>query len=147
MKFVDRPSPNFDARLTPIDLVVLHYTGMQDAETALRRLTDPAPKAGGYKGPWQAADVAPETPLGRAISPTPGCVDPTSRGPDFTTERRLSASCSSAFAAARGSNTVASVSIPGVLPAEWITMLPLSTVRDTGSLGADSRGAEATGAA
>ena len=66
MKFVDRPSPNFDARLTPIDLVVLHYTGMQDAETALRRLTDPAPKAGGYKGPWQAADVAPETPLGRA---------------------------------------------------------------------------------
>jgi N-acetylmuramoyl-L-alanine amidase len=66
MKFVDRPSPNFDARAASIDLVVLHYTGMQDAETALRRLTDPAPKAGHYKGPWQAEDVDPETALGRA---------------------------------------------------------------------------------
>ena len=66
MKFVDRPSPNFDARLAPIDLVVLHYTGMQDAETALRRLTDPAPKAGAYKGPWQGPDIDPATPLGRA---------------------------------------------------------------------------------
>ena len=66
MKFVDRPSPNFDARAASIDLVVLHYTGMQDAETALRRLTDPAPKTGAYPGPWQASDVAADTPLPRA---------------------------------------------------------------------------------
>ncbi len=66
MKFVDRPSPNFDTRAASIDLVVLHYTGMQDAETALRRLCDPAPTAGHYKGPWQAADVDPATTLGRA---------------------------------------------------------------------------------
>lgn len=66
MKFVDRPSPNFDARAASIDLVVLHYTGMQDVETALRRLTDPAPVAGHYKGPWQAPDVDPVTLLGGA---------------------------------------------------------------------------------
>src|SRR5262249_14664669 len=63
--FIERPSPNFDARTTPIELVVLHYTGMQDAETALRRLTDPAPRAGAYPGPWQAADADPDAPLAR----------------------------------------------------------------------------------
>jgi N-acetylmuramoyl-L-alanine amidase len=62
---IERPSPNFDARTGAIDLVVLHYTGMQDAETALRRLTDPAPVAGAYPGPWQAPDIDPATPLAR----------------------------------------------------------------------------------
>lgn len=61
----DRPSPNFDIRTRPIDLVVLHYTGMQDAETALARLTDPAPVAGKYPGPWQSADIDPQAPLGK----------------------------------------------------------------------------------
>jgi N-acetylmuramoyl-L-alanine amidase len=62
---IERPSPNFDARTRPIDLVVLHYTGMQDAETALARLTDPAPVAGKYPGPWQSADVPADAPLSR----------------------------------------------------------------------------------
>jgi N-acetylmuramoyl-L-alanine amidase len=62
--YIDRPSPNFDARTRPIDLVVLHYTGMQDAEIALSRLTDPAPVAGRYPGPWQSQDVLADTPLG-----------------------------------------------------------------------------------
>jgi len=35
LRFQDRPSPNFDTRTRAIDLVVLHYTGMQDGETAL----------------------------------------------------------------------------------------------------------------
>src|SRR5690242_10481738 len=65
LRFVDRPSPNFDARTRAIDLVVLHYTGMQDAETALRRLTDPAPVAGAYPGPWQDKGAAPDAPLTR----------------------------------------------------------------------------------
>lgn len=65
MKVIDRLSPNFDARTRPIDLVVLHYTGMQNAEVALARLTDPAPVAGNYPGPWQSEDVAPDAPLGR----------------------------------------------------------------------------------
>ncbi len=64
-QYVDRPSPNFDARTRPIDLVVLHYTGMQDAEIALQRLTDPAPTAGAYPGPWQSFDVVPDAPLPR----------------------------------------------------------------------------------
>ncbi|MBS0385992.1 MAG: N-acetylmuramoyl-L-alanine amidase [Proteobacteria bacterium] len=65
LRFVDRPSPNFDARTRSIDLVVLHYTGMQDAETALARLTDAAPVAGRYPGPWQAKTAAPDAPLAR----------------------------------------------------------------------------------
>lgn len=61
--YLKRPSPNFDARTRPIDLIVLHYTGMQDAETALKRLTDPAPVAGNYPGPWQPFDVIADAPL------------------------------------------------------------------------------------
>lgn len=61
----DRPSPNFDARARPIDLVVLHYTGMQDADAALRRLTDPEPVAGAYPGPWQTPSADPNAPLPR----------------------------------------------------------------------------------
>lgn len=62
-RYIERPSPNFDARTRPIDLVVLHYTGMQDAETALARLTDPAPVAGRYPGPWQSEDAPADAPL------------------------------------------------------------------------------------
>jgi N-acetylmuramoyl-L-alanine amidase len=65
LRFVDRPSPNFDARTRAIDLVVLHYTGMQDGETALRRLTDPAPVVGKYPGPWADKNAAPDAPLAR----------------------------------------------------------------------------------
>ena len=45
-----RPSPNFDARedATPIDMLVLHYTGMPTAEGALERLTDNAAKVSAH---------------------------------------------------------------------------------------------------
>lgn len=62
---LERPSPNWDARACAIDLVILHYTGMVDAETALARLTDAAPVAGRYPGPWQEAAVPFDEPLGR----------------------------------------------------------------------------------
>jgi N-acetylmuramoyl-L-alanine amidase len=65
MTIIDAPSPNFDARSRAVDLVVLHYTGMANLETALARLRDPAPVAGAYPGPWQPADTPPETVLGR----------------------------------------------------------------------------------
>lgn len=41
---INHPSPNFDQRPDglPIDMLVLHYTGMPTAEAALARLTDPA---------------------------------------------------------------------------------------------------------
>ena len=67
LEFRERRSPNYDQRSRAIDLVVLHYTGMQDAETALARLTDPEPKAGRYPGPWQAHDTDPNAPLGTVI--------------------------------------------------------------------------------
>ena len=37
----DVPSPNFDARRGPPDMLVLHYTGMQSADAAVQRLCDP----------------------------------------------------------------------------------------------------------
>ena len=44
------PSPNFDEREadTPIDMLVLHYTGMQTAEEALSRLTDEKTKVSAH---------------------------------------------------------------------------------------------------
>ena len=41
MEFIEAPSPNFDARTAPPDLLVLHYTGMATGEAALERLRDP----------------------------------------------------------------------------------------------------------
>jgi N-acetylmuramoyl-L-alanine amidase len=40
----DLPSPNHDTRPTetPIDMLILHYTGMQTAQAAIERLCDPA---------------------------------------------------------------------------------------------------------
>lgn len=38
---IDRPSPNHDARGRAVDMLVLHYTGMPDAASALARLRDP----------------------------------------------------------------------------------------------------------
>lgn len=64
-RYIQRPSPNFDARTRPIDLVVLHYTGMQNAEIALTRLIDPAPVAGRYPGPWHGNDAPVDAPLPR----------------------------------------------------------------------------------
>ncbi|HYZ21253.1 MAG TPA: N-acetylmuramoyl-L-alanine amidase [Rhodopila sp.] len=39
---IDRPSPNFDERRAPVDMLILHYTGMQTAQGAIDRLRDPA---------------------------------------------------------------------------------------------------------
>lgn len=41
---IDCPSPNFDERALPISMLVLHYTGMADAASAIQRLADPAAK-------------------------------------------------------------------------------------------------------
>ena len=39
---VEAPSPNFNARRGPPDMLVLHYTGMQTAAEAIARLQDPS---------------------------------------------------------------------------------------------------------
>ena len=42
MDIIDRPSPNFaDRKGGAVELIVLHYTAMSDAEAALERLCDP----------------------------------------------------------------------------------------------------------
>jgi N-acetylmuramoyl-L-alanine amidase len=41
---IDSPSPNFDDRALPITMLVLHYTGMEDAASAIARLRDPEAK-------------------------------------------------------------------------------------------------------
>jgi len=42
------PSPNFDRRSGPPDMLILHYTGMQTGEAALSRLRDPAAKVSAH---------------------------------------------------------------------------------------------------
>ncbi len=46
----ERPSPNHDARPAdePVDILVLHYTGMQSAEAAIERLCDPASRVSSH---------------------------------------------------------------------------------------------------
>ena len=44
MDIIECPSPNFDDRDSPVSMVVLHYTGMADAASAIARLRDPEAK-------------------------------------------------------------------------------------------------------
>ena len=48
MRLIDKPSPNHNPRDAAIDMLVLHYTGMQSAEAALARLCDPAAKVSAH---------------------------------------------------------------------------------------------------
>lgn len=45
---IHTPSPNFDERTLPISMVVLHYTGMIDAPSAIKRLTDAEAKVSAH---------------------------------------------------------------------------------------------------
>jgi N-acetylmuramoyl-L-alanine amidase len=42
MDLIAAPSPNFGPRISPPDMILLHYTGMPTGEAALARLRDPA---------------------------------------------------------------------------------------------------------
>jgi N-acetylmuramoyl-L-alanine amidase len=48
MKTLAAPSPNFDARTLPVTMIVLHYTGMIDAQSAIDRLRDPEAKVSAH---------------------------------------------------------------------------------------------------
>lgn len=41
-------SPNHDARGEPVDMIVLHYTGMETGQAALERLCDPSAKVSAH---------------------------------------------------------------------------------------------------
>jgi N-acetylmuramoyl-L-alanine amidase len=47
---IDHPSPNHDVRPdgTPVDMLVVHYTGMETGAAALERLCDPAAKVSAH---------------------------------------------------------------------------------------------------
>ena len=48
--FVACPSPNFDTRpvATPVDILLMHYTGMETGKAALERLCDPAARVSSH---------------------------------------------------------------------------------------------------
>lgn len=45
---IETPSPNFDDRTLPVSMIVLHYTGMVDAASAIARLCDSAAKVSAH---------------------------------------------------------------------------------------------------
>ena len=45
---IDSPSPNFDERDQPVSMVVLHYTGMKDAASAIAWLRNPVSKVSSH---------------------------------------------------------------------------------------------------
>ena len=45
---IETPSPNWDERRAAVSMIVLHYTGMADAASAIARLTDPAAKVSSH---------------------------------------------------------------------------------------------------
>lgn len=47
-EIIETPSPNFDERSSPVSMIVLHYTGMQDAASAIERLCDPEAKVSSH---------------------------------------------------------------------------------------------------
>jgi N-acetylmuramoyl-L-alanine amidase len=48
MTLIEAPSPNFDTRTAPPEMIVLHYTGMPTGEAALARLRDPEAKVSAH---------------------------------------------------------------------------------------------------
>ena len=49
MDITERPSPNFDDRQgSPVDILLMHYTGMETGEAAVERLCDPAAKVSAH---------------------------------------------------------------------------------------------------
>ena len=45
---IESPSPNFNERKAPPDMVVLHYTGMKTGAEALARMCDPESKVSAH---------------------------------------------------------------------------------------------------
>lgn len=48
MNLIEAPSPNFDDRKIPVDMAILHYTGMKTGAEALARLQDPAARVSAH---------------------------------------------------------------------------------------------------
>ncbi|MEZ5947609.1 MAG: N-acetylmuramoyl-L-alanine amidase [Hyphomonas sp.] len=53
MDIIASPSPNFDDRQYPVDMLVLHYTGMESGQAALDRMCDPEAKVSAHYMVWE----------------------------------------------------------------------------------------------
>ena len=57
MEITLSPSPNFDDRKHPVDMLVLHYTGMETGQAALDQLCNPAAKVSSHYLLWEDGRV------------------------------------------------------------------------------------------
>lgn len=57
MKVEVQPSPNFNDRKHPIDMLVLHYTGMETGQAALDRMCDPDAQVSAHYMLWEDGRV------------------------------------------------------------------------------------------
>lgn len=58
MKVEAQPSPNFNDRKHPVDMLVLHYTGMETGEAALARMQDEAASVSAHYMIWEDGNIA-----------------------------------------------------------------------------------------
>lgn len=65
LKRVETPSPNFNDRRHPLDMLVLHYTGMEDGDSALARMCDPAAEVSAHYMVRENGEVAVLVPEGK----------------------------------------------------------------------------------
>ena len=57
MKIIQTPSPNFNDRKAPLDMLVLHYTGMATGEAALERMLDAEAEVSAHYLVWEDGRV------------------------------------------------------------------------------------------
>jgi len=57
MRLSEAPSPNFNERTHAIDMLVLHYTGMETGEAALERMRDPQSSVSAHYMVWEDGTV------------------------------------------------------------------------------------------
>jgi len=58
LKIVQTPSPNFNDRKAPVDMLVLHYTGMESGEAALERMLDVDAEVSAHYMVWEDGRVS-----------------------------------------------------------------------------------------
>ncbi len=52
------PSPNFNDRDQSVDMLVLHYTGMETGQAALERMSDPAAEVSAHYMVWEDGTIS-----------------------------------------------------------------------------------------
>ena len=57
MKIIQTPSPNQNERRYAVDMLVLHYTGMEDGPSALARMQDPEAQVSAHYMVDEAGDI------------------------------------------------------------------------------------------